>query len=405
MPVTEQDETTTINDPEITGGYLIEVDGFADSEISWFQTTKGMKVTIKYPKDDEINSDQSSYISNYTQQMENALFSSNYTNAETGWRKYIDEASMVDWYIACELFGNSDAWWSTYMYKERNDVFKFGPLWDFDIAFNNDDRLGNATQKLMRTYAHDPKTWIARWWQDGGFIANVKARWAEVRKAGVKEFMINYINSTEEYLESSQQNNFQRWNILNKIVYRELAARGTYEAEVDFLRQYVNNRISYLDTQFSLPQMFNVTATSSDSYMGSATSSSIYAFANDQVTLTATPAGKDYVFIGWTVNGEEVSIENPYTATITETTEFVANFSKAIGVEMTEAAEQTLKAVVEGNEIKIYGTTEGETVTLYTVNGAVIANAISTDAVTTIKTTATGVLVVKVGEEAVKIVK
>ena len=405
VPVTEQDETTTINDPEITGGYLIEVDGFADSEISWFQTTKGMKVTIKYPKDDEINSDQSSYISNYTQQMENALFSSSYTNAETGWRKYIDEASMVDWYIACELFGNSDAWWSTYMYKERNDVFKFGPLWDFDIAFNNDDRLGNATQKLMRTYAHDPKTWIARWWQDGGFIANVKARWAEVRKAGVKEFMINYINSTEEYLESSQQNNFQRWNILNKIVYRELAARGTYEAEVDFLRQYVNNRISYLDTQFSLPQMFNVTATSSDSYMGSATSSSIYAFANDQVTLTATPAGKDYVFIGWTVNGEEVSIENPYTATITETTEFVANFSKAIGVEMTEAAEQTLKAVVEGNEIKIYGTTEGETVTLYTVNGAVIANAISTDAVTTIKTTATGVLVVKVGEEAVKIVK
>ncbi|MBR4963415.1 MAG: CotH kinase family protein, partial [Muribaculaceae bacterium] len=166
VPVTEQDETTTINDPEITGGYLIEVDGFADSEISWFQTTKGMKVTIKYPKDDEINSDQSSYISNYTQQMENALFSSSYTNAETGWRKYIDEASMVDWYIACELFGNSDAWWSTYMYKERNDVFKFGPLWDFDIAFNNDDRLGNATQKLMRTYAHDPKTWIARWWQD-----------------------------------------------------------------------------------------------------------------------------------------------------------------------------------------------------------------------------------------------
>ena len=405
VPVTEQDETTTINDPEITGGYLIEVDGFADSEISWFQTNKGMKVTIKYPKDDEINSDQSYYIKNYTQQMENALFSSNYTDAELGWRKYIDEASMVDWYIACELFGNSDAWWSTYMYKERNDVFKFGPLWDFDIAFNNDDRLGDATQKLMRTNAHEPRTWISRWWQDAGFVASVKARWAEVRKAGVKEFMINYINSTEDYLESSQQNNFQRWNILNKIVYRELAARGTYEAEVDFLRQYVNNRISYLDTQFSLPQMFNVTATSSDSYMGSATSSSIYAFANDQVTLTATPAGKDYVFIGWTVNGEEVSIENPYTATITETTEFVANFSKAIGVEMTEAAEQTLKAVVEGNEIKIYGTTEGETVTLYTVNGTVIANAISTDTVTTIKTTATGILLVKVGNATVKVVK
>ena len=311
---------------------------------------------------------------------------------------------MVDWYIACELFGNSDAWWSTYMYKERNEVFKFGPLWDFDIAFNNDDRLGNATQKLMRTNAHDPKTWIARWWQDATFQANVKARWAEVRKAGVKEFMINYINSTEEYLQSSQQNNFQRWNILNKKVYRELAARGTYAAEVDFLRQYVGSRISYLDSQFSLPQMFDVTASSSDATMGSANTNSIHAFANDQVTLTAT-ANDGYEFVNWTVNGQEVSIENPYTATVTATTEFVANFSESSGIEEAEVAEQTLKAVVLGDEIKVYGTVAGEVVTLYAANGTVIANAISEDTVTTIKTTATGVLVVKVGEETVKVVK
>jgi hypothetical protein len=256
----------------------------------------------------------------------------------------------------------------------------------------------------MRTYAHDPKTWIARWWQDAGFQANVKARWAEVRKAGVKEFMINYINSTEEYLESSQQNNFQRWNILNKIVYRELAARGSYEAEVDFLRQYVGNRISYLDGQFSLPQMFDVTASASNLAMGSAASNFLHAFANDQVILTAT-AKEGYEFVNWTVNGEEVSIENPYTATITATTEFVANFSEASGIESAEVAEQTLKAVVSGNEIKVYGTAAGEVVTLYAANGTVIANAISEDAVTTIKTTATGVLVVKVGDDTVKVVK
>ena len=251
--VLEQETTVTAADPEITGGYLIEVDGFADSEISWFQTTKGMKVTIKYPKDDEINSAQSNYIANYTQQMENALFSTNYTNAETGWRKYIDEASMVDWYIACELFGNSDSWWSTYMYKERDEVFKFGPLWDFDIAFNNDDRLGDATQKLMRTYAHDPKTWIARWWQDAGFQANVKARWGELRAKGLKSFMNNYITEAAELLDESQENNFTVWNILSSKVYRELAARGSYEAEVNFLKQYVVNRISYLDGQWGLP--------------------------------------------------------------------------------------------------------------------------------------------------------
>lgn len=327
VPVTEQEVTTSLSDPEITGGYLIEVDGFADSEISWFQTTKGMKVTIKYPKDDEINSDQSSYISNYTQQMENALFSANYTDAELGWRKYIDEASMVDWYIACELFGNSDAWWSTYMYKERDSVFKFGPLWDFDIAFNNDSRLGDATNKLMRTYAHDPKTWIAKWCSDAGFMSSVYARWAELRENGLAVFMNNYIDNTAEYLDESQKNNFQKWNILNKVVYNELAARGSYAAEVEFLRNYVNNRIAYLDNQFQLSTpLYSVVTSSSDKSMGTVSASATTVNANEVVTLTATP-NDGYVFVNWTIGGAEVSTNNPYEVTVTSNIDIKANFA------------------------------------------------------------------------------
>ena len=330
VPVTEQETTTTSVDPEITGGYLVEVDGYADSEASWFKTTKGMKVTIKYPKDDEINSDQSSYISNYTQQMEDALFSANYTDAETGWRRYIDETSMVDWYIACELFGNSDAWWSTYMYKERDDVFKFGPLWDFDIAFNNDNRLGDATKKLMRTYAHDPKTWVERWCTDTEFMNAVKARWAEIRANGLAVFMNNYIDNTAAYLSESQQNNFQRWNILNKVVHLELAARGSYSAEVEFLKNYVNNRIAYLDGQFQLAEpIYSVIVSSSDTSMGEVTVSSSTVNANDVVTLTATP-NDGYVFDGWMIEGEIVSTSNPYEIEVTENLEVKASFSRYI---------------------------------------------------------------------------
>ncbi len=53
---------------------------------------------------------------------------------------------------------------------------------------------------------------------------------------------------------------------------------------------------------------------------------------NGQVTLTATPE-EDYFFVNWIVNGEEVSIDNPYTATITADTEFKANFKKRKGEE------------------------------------------------------------------------
>ena len=44
-----------------------------------------------------------------------------------------------------------------------------------------------------------------------------------------------------------------------------------------------------------------------------------------EVTLTATP-NEGYSFVNWTVNGEEVSTEATYTATITADTEFKANF-------------------------------------------------------------------------------
>jgi hypothetical protein len=42
-------------------------------------------------------------------------------------------------------------------------------MWDFDIAFNNDGRLGDATEKLMRDHAHNPKTWISQLWKDNWF--------------------------------------------------------------------------------------------------------------------------------------------------------------------------------------------------------------------------------------------
>ena len=46
-----------------------------------------------------------------------------------------------------------------------------------------------------------------------------------------------------------------------------------------------------------------------------------YVLPGTSVTLTATP-NEGYVFVNWTVNGEEVSTENPYTATVTANTEF-----------------------------------------------------------------------------------
>ena len=58
---------------------------------------------------------------------------------------------------------------------------------------------------------------------------------------------------------------------------------------------------------------------------GTATASENEVVSGWKVTLTAIP-NKDYHFVNWTVNGVEVSKENPYTTTITQNTQFIANF-------------------------------------------------------------------------------
>lgn len=250
VPAEEQSPTAT-TEPEISGGYLLEIDGFASSEPLWFQTERGVPITIKYPKDDEINDAQRLYIINYIRDFENLLFSDHFSDPETGYRSMIDTVSVVNWYIACELTGNSDSFWSTYIYKKRgNNRLFFGPLWDYDIAFNNDNRQGDATEKLMRQHGYNPKQWIQRIWSDSWFRQKVNQRWTELIDAGLEDELTTYITDTAELLEESQQENFRRWNVLNKRVHLEYYLFNTYSEGVDYLKEYIKSRVAFLTGEF-----------------------------------------------------------------------------------------------------------------------------------------------------------
>nr|WP_321412013.1 CotH kinase family protein [uncultured Carboxylicivirga sp.] len=252
-------ETLTIDDTEmplITGGYLLELDGFAYTEDNWFETNRNTPITIKYPKIEDINTQQQEYITNYTKTFEDRLFDSPFDDPEQSYRLMVDTASLVNWYIACELTGNSDSFWSQYISKKRNDdKFYFGPLWDFDIAFNNDDRLGDATEKLMREYAHTlvsgQTLWIQQMYKDVWFAEEVIKRWNTIVDSGIEEYLLDYIAQTEELLDASQQQNFVKWDILGEKVYRNQFWFPTYAQEIDFLRSYVMDRIEFLNSQFT----------------------------------------------------------------------------------------------------------------------------------------------------------
>lgn len=248
----EKLDTLFVSQPEITGGYMLEIDGFASREPVWFTSSKSLKITVKYPDSEDINPVLLNYIKDYINQFESRLFSADFKDPVKGYRAWVDTTSLINWYIGSELTGNSDSFWSTYVYKRRsNDKLFFGPMWDYDIAFNNDRRLGDATQKLMRQHAHNPRTWIEQMWLDEWFRAAVWRRWQSLVANNLQANLISYIDQTVTLINTSQQQNFVKWNVLNKQIYQEQYLFSTYSQGVDYLKSYIASRISFLNTSLA----------------------------------------------------------------------------------------------------------------------------------------------------------
>lgn len=237
-------------------GYLIEIDAYAYSEDVWFSSGKGTPVTIKHPDEDDITSQQKAFITNYFKKMETAVFSSDFTDGTNGYRKYLDLDSFLRNFIVGEFCGNTDTYWSVYMYKDDADGRLYtGPAWDYDLAFENDARTypinnlsdfiycsrGSVASEAVRSMVtrivkNDPEA---------------KKRLIEIWEAAFTEGKLTELNSlvdeTKELLLESQELNFKRWDILNQTVHQNFQALGSYEAEVQVVKQYINGRLDKFD--------------------------------------------------------------------------------------------------------------------------------------------------------------
>ena len=279
--------------PTISGGYLIQAGGQARTDSPYFySTSRGMDYVIKYPDaPDDINAQQKSYITGYIQNFENSLYASNFTDPVNGYRKYADVRSLADWYLLNEICSNSDMFWSNYVFKHRDGKLTAGPMWDYDIAFDNDSRIGDTKYKYMRDKGWSSKVWINQLLNDETYFQTVRSRWFEVRKAGLVKRMQTVIDSLGRVLYQSQKLNFQRWPILNQIVNQELAARGSYRNEVKFLKSFVNIHSAWLNqefTGFDSTANYNITSQQSNKVWDMANSSTAEGSGLVQFTLNTT---------------------------------------------------------------------------------------------------------------------
>ena len=235
-------------------GYLIEIDAYAYTEDVYFYTSRGIPVTVHYPKDDKITDAQKSFIQDFFTKMENAVMSSTYKDQNTGYRKYLDLDSFLQNFIVGEFCGNTDTYWSVYMYKDAaQGKFFTGPAWDYDLAFENDNRTYPINNLSDYIYANagsvaddDVRKMVNRIVKND---AAAKARLVEIWD-GVKPSLMDlndYVDQTAALLEESQQLNFKRWPILNSWVHQNPQVSGSYAGEVKVVKDYITGRLDRFD--------------------------------------------------------------------------------------------------------------------------------------------------------------
>jgi hypothetical protein len=249
-------DNTVTTEPDLTGGYMVQHEMYADQEPSYFRTSRGMAFSIKYPDEDDINTAQFNYIKNFIQGYESRLFASDFLDPTTGYRPITDRESQVNWYIACELTGNPDSYLSIYMVKKRNDPkLYYGPLWDFDAAFNNyynkwpNEWDRDATYKRMSLETHGGE-YPQRLLLDPEFKLAVKNRWNQLKGLGIEEFLDNKISELYTKISASQALNKQNWEYYNPNGIPNINSIP-YLQFVEEMRTYVKRRVAYLDQQFN----------------------------------------------------------------------------------------------------------------------------------------------------------
>lgn len=259
----ELTEMTTVDNAgdALTGGYFLEVDGYAyqEPEMGWFTADHNVPVTIKSPDSDDITSRQYSYIKDYFSKFTNGVYAGDYMTATPGYFSVFDIESFLKYFIVSELTGNIDAFWSTYMYKERgSDKFYTGPAWDFDLAFENDTRVYPIaetgkyvflSQTQNSSAAGDMKQIVNRIITNPTVITRLSQLWSTYRNSAdlTKESMVEYIDNMATTLDASQKINFMRWPILNEKVHQNPVAYGSYAGEVDAVKNYIKARFGQLD--------------------------------------------------------------------------------------------------------------------------------------------------------------
>jgi hypothetical protein len=259
-------KTTDISGKALSGGYIFKVDKNAGSNNqSWtslYQPKKTNSQYIKfyyhYPKPDVITTEQKTYIKNFVNQFENTLASTTFTDELTGYRKFLDMRSFVDYFIINEVSKNIDGYRiSAYFHKDKEDrgnKIIAGPLWDYNLAFGNADYYSGGTTSnwVINSIPDYDEYQVPFWWkrflEDPVFCDSLKARYTDLRQNILKkENIYQFIDSMVMVLQEAQVRNYKKWPILGTYIWPNKYIGANYQQEIDYMKSWINDRLQWVD--------------------------------------------------------------------------------------------------------------------------------------------------------------
>ena len=259
--------------PGISGGYIVKIDkstgnggGGWTSNYPPVVNTNGQTIyyLYDYPKDYKITPQQKNYIRSYIDTFETVTAGPNFQDLQTGWRKYADEGSFIDYFIMDEISKNVDGYrLSSYLYKDSTGAPKTGgrlmagPVWDYNLAWWNADYCnGNLSAGWAYQFgtACPGDGWqVPFWWdrflQDSIYSRDLKCRWLSLRQNVLDTTHVFYlIDSMATYLNEAQQRHFVRWPILGVYTWPNPSPLATtFAGEIANLKQWVRDRWAWMD--------------------------------------------------------------------------------------------------------------------------------------------------------------
>ena len=158
--------------------------------------------------------------------------------------EYIDIDSFVDWYLISEITKNVDSksFSSMFLNVLPGEKIKMGPLWDFDLSFGNVDYADSRYAEGWWVKYHP---WYERLFQDPDFVTKVKVRFAYFRDN--QEFILDKIDTYAQQLQWAQQENDNKWQTLGMYVWPNPVFFDTYQEEVDHMKAWYVDRMTWLD--------------------------------------------------------------------------------------------------------------------------------------------------------------